>query len=92
VLSYGSAAFASESVSQSTFFNTAKEDEDKLIAQATTSNTLDVYGGEDMLKEDLIKVTPKNMILWGVLIIGSLLLLFMAFSMLKSTSNNETNS
>ena len=59
-----------------------------MIAVAKTSNKMDVFGGEEVLKEDLIKVTPKNMILWGVLVIGSLLLLFMAFSMLKSTPKN----
>ena len=88
VLAYGSADYASTSVSQNTFFNTASNDEDQMIAVAKTSNKMDVFGGEEVLKEDLIKVTPKNMILWGVLVIGSLLLLFMAFSMLKSTPKN----
>jgi len=92
VLAYGSAVYASKSVSQNSFFNTASNDEDQLIAHSSTSNKVDVLGGEDVLKEDLIKVTPKNMILWGVLIMGSLLLLFMAFSMLKSTSKSEDNS
>lgn len=91
VLAYGSVAYASQSVSQNTFFNTASKDEDQLIAQASISNTEEVLGGEEVLKEDLIKVTPKNMILWAVLIFGSLLLLFMALSMLKNTSKNETD-
>ena len=89
VLAYGSAANAATSVSQNSFFNTATNDEDQLIAHAPTSSAMKVLGGEEMLKEDLIKVTSKNMILWGVLIFGSLLLLFMAFSMLKSTSKSE---
>ncbi len=92
VLAYGSNAYATKTVSQNTFFNTASKDEDQLIAQASMSNKVEVLGGEEVLKENLIKVTPKNMILWGVLIIGSLLLLFMAFSMLKSTSKSEANS
>jgi len=91
VLAYGSVAYATQSFSQNTFFNTTSDDEDQLIAQTSVSNKVDVLGGEEVLKEDLIKVTPKNMILWGVLIFGSLLLLFMAFSMLKSTPKNETN-
>lgn len=92
VLAYGSAAYASKSVSQNTFFNTESNDEDQLIAQASISKNMKILGGEDALKEDLVKVTPKNMILWGVLILGSLLLLFMAFSMLKSTSKDEASS
>ena len=91
VLAYGSAEYASISASQNSFFNTASNDEDQLIAHASTSNKVDVFGGGDVLKEDLIKVTPKNMILWGVLVIGSLLLLFMAFSMLKSTSKDDAS-
>lgn len=91
VLAYGSAAYASISVSQNSFFNTASNDEEQLIGLALTSSKLDMLGGEEVLKEDLIKVTPKNMILWGVLILGSLLLLFMAFSMLKSNSKSDAS-
>jgi hypothetical protein len=91
VLAYGSAAYASQSVSQNSFFNTASNDEAQLVAHSNVSGKVDILGGEDVLKEDLIKTTPKNMILWGVLILGSLLLLFMAMSMLKSTSNDKEN-
>ena len=90
-LAYGSALYAAQSANQKTFFNTASNDEAQLIAQSIISNKANPLGGEDVLKEDLIKVTPKNMILWGVLVFGSLLLLFMAISMLKSSSNNEQN-
>ena len=82
---------ASKSASQNSFFNTASNDEDQLIAHTSMSDKMDVFGGGDVLKEDLISVTPKNMILWGVLILGSLLLLFMAFSMLKSTSKGDVS-
>lgn len=92
VLAYGSVNYASRSVSQNTFFNTTSDDEGQLIAESSISNKANILGGDDVLKEDLIKVTSKNMILWGVLILGSLLLLFMAFSMLKSTSNSEESS
>jgi len=92
VLAYGSAAYASKSASQSSFFNAENNDEDRLIAFSSTSNKLEVLGGEDVLKDDLIKVTPKTLALWGILIVGSLLLLFMALSMLKSTSKNGDES
>ena len=50
-----------------------------------------VFGGDNALREDLIKVTPKMMILWGILVLGSLLLLWMAFSLLKNqTGHTET--
>ena len=91
VLAYGNARYASTSVSQHSFFNTASDDEEELIAHALASGKFEVLGSEDVLKEDLIKVTPKNMILWGVLVFGSLLLLFMAFSMLKSTPENRSD-
>lgn len=91
VLAYGSATYASTLVSQNSFFDTASNDEESLIAHASMSTKIDLFGGEEVLKEDLIKVTPKNMILWGVLVFGSLLLLFMAFSMLKSAPKNETS-
>ncbi len=63
VLAYGSAAYASKPVSQNSFFSTASNDEDQLIAHASTSNKADVFGGEGVLKEDLIKVTTKKIIL-----------------------------
>jgi len=88
VLAYGSAAYASKSVSQNSFFNTAEKDEDQLIAYSLISNKVDILGGEEVLKENLIKVTPKTIGLWAILVIGSLMLLFMAFSLLKSSSKN----
>lgn len=92
ILAYGSAAYAVKSTSQNSFFNTKNNEEDQLIAFSSTSDKIDVLGGENVLKEDLIKVTPKTMVLWGILIAGSLLLLFMALSMLKSTSKNGNES
>ncbi len=44
---------------------------------------------ENSLREDLIKVTPKAIALWGILVLDRLLLLLMAFSLLKSASNND---
>ena len=88
-LAYGSADYAGQSVSQNSFFNTAQKDEAKLIGFSSVSNKVDVLGGDEVLDEDFIKVTPKKMMLWAILVIGSLLLLFMAISMLKSTAHDQ---
>ena len=90
MLAYGSAKYATQPPNQDLFFQNVKNgNTDLLIGKPSKVKEGKVMGGENVLKEDLIKVNSKTITLWGVLVIGSLLLLMMAYSLLKNYSTND---